>query len=45
MSELVKINNLDIWYEEFGDINQELILLVMGEIGHEIPEQLHSEII
>lgn len=30
MGELVKINNLDIWYEEFGDINQETILLIMG---------------
>ena len=30
MGELVKINNLDIWYEEFGDANQEPILLIMG---------------
>ena len=30
MGELVKINNLDIWYEEFGDKNQEPILLIMG---------------
>ena len=30
MGELVKINNLHIWYEDFGDISNETVLLIMG---------------
>ena len=30
MGELVKINNIDIWYEEFGNKNHDSILLIMG---------------
>ena len=32
MGELVKINNIDIWYEEFGNKNHDSILLIMGVI-------------
>ena len=30
MGELAKINNIEIWYEEFGNRSQEPILLIMG---------------
>ncbi len=30
MGKILKINKLDIWYEEFGDREQESILLIMG---------------
>ena len=30
MGEVVKINNIQIWYEDFGDITNETILLIMG---------------
>lgn len=30
MSNILKINNIDIWYEEFGDSSNETILLIMG---------------
>ena len=30
MGSIVKANNINIWYEEFGDINNETILLIMG---------------
>ena len=30
MGNFVKINNLQIWYEDFGDISNDTILLIMG---------------
>mgnify|MGYP001158143889 CR=1 FL=1 len=30
MGSIVEANNINIWYEEFGDKNQETILLIMG---------------
>ena len=30
MSNIVKINNIDIWFEEFGNSSNETILLIMG---------------
>ena len=30
MGKIVKINNINIWYEEFGDTTNETILLIMG---------------
>ena len=30
MGNIVEANNINIWYEEFGDKNKETILLIMG---------------
>ena len=30
MGSVLQVNNVHIWYEEFGDINNETILLIMG---------------
>ena len=30
MGKIVKVNNIQIWYEEFGNKNKETILLIMG---------------
>ena len=30
MSQFVNLNNIKIWYEEFGDSSNETILLIMG---------------
>ena len=30
MESVLQVNNVHIWYEEFGDINNETILLIMG---------------
>ena len=30
MGTTVEANNINIWYEEFGDTNKETILLIMG---------------
>jgi pimeloyl-ACP methyl ester carboxylesterase len=30
MNEILKINNINIWYEDFGDTTNETILLIMG---------------
>ena len=30
MGEIAKINNIKLWYEEFGDKSKETILLIMG---------------
>ena len=30
MGSVLQVNDVHIWYEEFGDINNETILLIMG---------------
>ena len=30
MGEILKINSIKIWYEEFGDSSNDTILLIMG---------------
>tara|TARA_B100000575_G_C23136646_1_gene660480 strand:- start:32 stop:985 length:954 start_codon:yes stop_codon:yes gene_type:complete len=30
MGEIIKVNDIEIWYEEFGDSSNETILLIMG---------------
>tara|TARA_B100002019_G_scaffold139850_1_gene120469 strand:- start:440 stop:730 length:291 start_codon:yes stop_codon:yes gene_type:complete len=30
MNKIIKVNGIDIWYEEFGKISNETILLIMG---------------
>ena len=30
MGSIIDVNNINIWYEEFGDQEKETILLIMG---------------
>ena len=30
MGEILKVNDIEIWFEEFGDSSNETILLIMG---------------
>ena len=47
MGEIAKVNNIDIWWEDYGDKSNPTVLLIMGANANcmQWPDQLIAELV